>query len=319
MKAQRGAAILTAMLTVVLVATLASASLWQQWRGVEIEAAERSRTQSAWVLTGALDWARLILREDARKGGPDHLGEPWAVPLAQARLSTFLAADRSDALAADETQEAFLSGQIIDLQSRLNVTNLVQDGKIQEPSLTAFKRLFKLLNLPELELTSLVENLRRAQDSALDSKTNVDAPLLPQEVDQLVWLGLSQRSLALLRPFVTLLPVRTPVNLNTAPAEVIYAAVEGLELADAHRLVDARSGKPLANLAEASNVARKADAQFNEALHSVTTQFFEVRGSLQLDQTTVQEQSVVQRMGLDVKTLARKRGVVPATAPYNDR
>jgi hypothetical protein len=93
---QAGAAILTAMLTVVLVATLAATALWQQWRGIEIEAAQRTRVQSAWVLTGALDWARLILREDARKGGADHLAEPWAVPLEQARLSTFLAADRSD-------------------------------------------------------------------------------------------------------------------------------------------------------------------------------------------------------------------------------
>ena len=36
---QRGAALLTAMLTVALVATLASAALWQQWRQVEIEIA----------------------------------------------------------------------------------------------------------------------------------------------------------------------------------------------------------------------------------------------------------------------------------------
>ena len=38
-----GAALLTAMLTVALVATLASAALWQQWRGLEIETAERAR------------------------------------------------------------------------------------------------------------------------------------------------------------------------------------------------------------------------------------------------------------------------------------
>jgi hypothetical protein len=75
---QQGAAILMAMLTVVLVATLASAALWQQWRAVEVESAERTRAQSSWVLTGALDWARLILAEDARKGGADHLSEPWA-------------------------------------------------------------------------------------------------------------------------------------------------------------------------------------------------------------------------------------------------
>ena len=54
---ERGAAILTAMLTVTLVATFAAAALWQQWRAIEVESAERSRVQASWVLTGALDWA----------------------------------------------------------------------------------------------------------------------------------------------------------------------------------------------------------------------------------------------------------------------
>ena len=57
--------LLAAMLTVTLVATLATAALWQQWRAVEIEAADRSRVQAGWILTGAMDWSRLILREDA--------------------------------------------------------------------------------------------------------------------------------------------------------------------------------------------------------------------------------------------------------------
>ena len=87
---QRGAALLLAMLTVTLVATLASAALWQQWRSTEVEQAERQRVQAGWILTGALDWARLILREDARSnqnsGNADHLGEPWALPLEEARL-----------------------------------------------------------------------------------------------------------------------------------------------------------------------------------------------------------------------------------------
>src|SRR4029079_17079505 len=83
----RGAALLMAMLTVTLVATFAAAALWQQWRSIEVEAAERSRVQSAWILPGALDWARLVLREDVKSGGADHLGEPWAVPLQEARLS----------------------------------------------------------------------------------------------------------------------------------------------------------------------------------------------------------------------------------------
>ena len=100
-----GAALLAAMLTVTLVATFASAALWQQFRSTEVEIAERGRVQSGWLLTGSLDWARLILREDARAGGVDHLAEPWAVPLKEARLSSFLSVDKSS---TDTEEDAFL-------------------------------------------------------------------------------------------------------------------------------------------------------------------------------------------------------------------
>ena len=102
------------MLTVTLVATFAASALWQQWRGVEVETAERARVQSAWILIGALDWSRLILIEDYNAGGAagaDHLAEPWSVPLEEARLSTFLAADRNVVQqddASSDPSDAFL-------------------------------------------------------------------------------------------------------------------------------------------------------------------------------------------------------------------
>ena len=119
----RGAALLIAMSLLVLVTTLAAGMVWQQHRAIQVEAAERSRTQSAWILNGALDWARLILREDARSGGPTALSEPWATPLAEARLSTFLAVDKDNN--AEGGPDAFLSGAITDLQSRYNLRNLL--------------------------------------------------------------------------------------------------------------------------------------------------------------------------------------------------
>jgi len=76
----RGAALLAAMLTVTLVATFAAAAMWQQWRAVEVETAERGRVQSAWILIGALDWSRLILREDGRSGGADLWLNPGPSP-----------------------------------------------------------------------------------------------------------------------------------------------------------------------------------------------------------------------------------------------
>ncbi len=306
-RAQAGAALLMAMLTVALVASLAAGALWQQWRSVEVETAERARVQSLWVLTGALDWARLILREDARSGGADHLAEPWAVPLAEARLSTFLAADKTSTSDDDSASQAFLSGLITDLQSRLNVTNLIEADKVSEPSQRAFAKLFERLGLPPGELTALTENLRQALNTNPDNPAP-QAPLLPQRVDQLVWLGLSPGTLAVLRPYITLLPVRTPVNLNTASATVLYACIPSLDMALAQRLVSARQNAHFRSLADAAALIGQTTSPLNETLHSVNTNFLEIQGRLRLDQTVIEERSVVQRDGLSVKTLWRERG-----------
>lgn len=308
-----GAALLMAMLTVALVATFAAAALWQQWRSTEVEAAERARVQSSWVLTGALDWARLLLREDGRSGGPDHLGEPWAVPLQEARLSSFLAADRNST-AGPEVLEAFLSGQIVDMQSLLNVNALVDDnGRISDNDVRSFQRLFELLGLPPAQLDQLIENMRFAADTSPNNQSRPMASLLPQRVEELVWLGLPPASIAALQPYITVLPARqgTPINLNTASAEVIYAAVDELSMADAQRLVALREQAPFNSVMAARDAIGASDAMFapGQVNVAVASGFFEVRARLRLDQLVVEERSLVQRTGIDVKTLQRERGV----------
>lgn len=312
-RSQHGAAILMAMLTVVLVATLASAMMWQQWRGVELESAQRARVQSAWILTGALDWARLILREDARDGGADHLSEPWAVPLASARLSTFLAAERGQTLVGDDTDadsDAFLAGHMEDLQGRLNVTNLIVGGKLHEPTQATWSRLFKQLDLPESELELMSQRLLLASTALASGKPDPQAPLWPGSVADLAWLGLSATTLQTIEPFVTLLPVATPVNLNTAPVEVLMASVEGLELAQARQMAQSRAVTPMATLMDALLVVSSPKVKFDAALHSVASRFFSVTGQLRLGQNTLQERSVLQRDGMNVKVLRRTREVL---------
>ena len=319
---QRGAAILTAMLTVVLVATLASAMLWQQWRGVEVETAQRTRVQAAWILVGALDWARLILREDARQGGADHLAEPWAVPLAPARLSTFLAAERGEALVTDDSdasQAAFLSGQIEDLQARLNVTNLIDNGKLHEPSLAAWRRLFEHLNLPEPELQAVTQALLRAQGASTETtaatSNKTRQPLKPLATSDLLWLGLSERSLQALMPFVTVLPVRTPVNLNTAAPEVLLASVPGLDMATAQSFVLARARRHMETLSDADTLFDKPELRFDAEAHGVASRFFVVTGQLRLGEASVQEMSLLQRDGMEVKTWSRSRQRLASPGP----
>lgn len=305
-RAQRGAALLLAMLTVTLVATFAATALWQQWRAVEVEQAERARSQSAWVLVGALDWARLILREDARASSIDHLAEPWAVPLQEARMSTFLAAERGVAQAGDEDlPEVFISGSIIDLQSRLNVGNLVSDqGELLKKPMQQFTRLFELLGLPQAELMTMAENLRRASMREVDDSS--DVPLRPQRFEQLVWLGVSPATLRALEPYATLVPQTTSVNLNTASAQVIAASIDGLELAEAERLVQSRTRSALRNVAEAAKLLDRS-GELNDAGYGVRSSFFEVHGRLRMEGSVVSERSLVRRNGFVVTTVWRER------------
>jgi general secretion pathway protein K len=320
-QAQRGAAILMAMLTVVLVATLASAMLWQQWRVVEVESAQRTRVQSQWILTGALDWAKIFLREDARNGGSDNLTEPWAVPLEPARLSTFLAAQQGQATVGDDddpSQEAFLSGHMEDLQSRLNLTNLIEGEKVHAVTRAAWSRLFKQLNLPESELDTLTQNLLLASAAGATSTNGAaplnpsapTTPLMPQSVDELTWLGISDVTLSAISPYITLLPVRTVVNLNTAPLEVLVASVPNLTPAQARQLIQSRATQPLGTLTDASLVVTDPKVKFDPAEQGVTSNYFSATGRLRVGTNTIEEQSVLQRNGLLIKTLRRKRGVL---------
>ena len=306
MKRTRGAALLAAMLTVTLVATFAAAALWQQWRSVEVEGAERQRIQSAWLLTGALDWARLILRED--RPAADHFGEPWAVPLQEARLTTFLAADASNNMDVGDADNVFLSGSITDLQSRMNITSLIAAGSVRESRAESLRRLFEVLGLPQSQLARMVPNLRFALDISTDNLNAARAPLPPTRVEQLAWLGLAAETVAALEPYVTVLPLSaTPVNLNTARAEVIYAIGRGFSLADAQRLVAERERQHFRTFADVRPLLPEG-ASFPDGGVSFNTQFFEVRGRLRVENVVIEERSMVQRIGRDIVTLQRERG-----------
>ncbi|MFN3862195.1 MAG: type II secretion system minor pseudopilin GspK [Roseateles sp.] len=309
---QRGAALLTAMIIVTLIASLAAGMVWQQYRAVQIEAAGRARAQSAWILQGALDWARLILLEDAkgnRNKPVDHLGEPWAVPLAEARLSTFLAAERSSAT-SDEGPEAFLSGSIEDAQSRYNLRALLGGNQVPALELRVLERLCNQVNAPPGTAAVIAEGLRAAlpapASGPASSGERDSGPLRPAGLDQLNWLGLSPDTIARLQPYVVLLPKATPVNLNTAPREVIAALFDGVDLASAERLVQGRKGRPLQNVAEAAPYLPNGVA-LDAARASVDSSFFIVTGRLRLDERQLEQRSLIQRDGLSMVVLARER------------
>jgi general secretion pathway protein K len=298
--------------------------------------------QSGWLLNGAMDWSRLILREDALAsgashsgnaaggsppssagGGADHLAEPWAVPLQEAKLSTFLAQDQQ---LREGDPEVFLSGQVTDAQSRLNLSNWYEAadgqrmGQLNPSMQAALSRLFNVLGLPASELAVLSrEWLAAAQAartplSAAGTSTGSNmsgAALLPQQVSQLQWLGLSRNTVTRLAAHVTILPEMTPVNLNTASAEVLYATVPGLDLAAAQQFVQQRARAHFSNLPDASKAlgGKPLEARW----HTVGSRFFQVWGRLRMEERTQEETALILRDAGNVSFVWRQKiaGILP--------
>jgi general secretion pathway protein K len=301
---QRGAALLLAMIIVTLIATLAVSMVWQQWRAVQVETAERSRSQSAWILSGALDWAALILREDARgnAGRVDHLGEPWAVPLAEARLSTFLAADKEN---TDDAPEAFLSGSITDAQARFNVSNVVDPntGQVSETHAASLRRLCENVNVSASVADLLINGLKTAFIPPNAAGVSGDSPLRPKRVSQLSWLGIDAQALQRLEPHIVILETQTTVNINTASREVIAAVVPGLNVGDAERVIQYRQRTPFK---KPDDIAAQLPGRDVTGL-GLETGYFEVRGRLRLSDRVLEQRSLLRRDGRTVTVVSSER------------
>jgi general secretion pathway protein K len=321
----RGAALLLAMLILVLVATMSAGMVWLQYRGIEVESAERVRAQGEWLLNGAIDWSRLILREDARQGGADYIGEPWSLPLAETRLSTFLAGATADNTRqnndADSGPDAFLSGQITDAQGLYNLQTLMQTGLSKDQvknNLLGFERLCTAVGVPSdvadtiangLQMTATTLNNLDSEDPTSKADNNVLQPHLPAD---LTWYGVDPKYVKMLEPFVDILPDSgIQVNANTASAEVLMATVPGLNRGDAQRILAVRQSAPFkqqADIVAALPPLLAQDASKNNFYNlGVTSSYFEVVGQLRYEQHVIRERALIQRQGLNTNVIRRVR------------
>ena len=194
---------------------------------------------------------------------------------------------------------AVLSLQLSDAQGKLNLLNLLEGPSISPVWLLAFDKLFALLQLPPRQLASLVQNLQNASAGlGVAPSDRGPAPLLPQQMTQLVWLGLEPATLALLEPHVTLLPARSSVNLNSASVQVLQAVWPGLTRIEAERVVALRQFRPLQSVNEVSTSAAPGQAQVG-----VGSRFFELHTEVALGPLRAARNALLQRDGTDVRTL----------------
>jgi len=109
--------------------------------------------------------------------------------------------------------------------------------------------------------------------------------------------GFDSHSIERLRPFVSVLPFPTALNVNFAPAEVLAASIAHLSVADARLVVQQRRGKPYQDLADFKQRLPRAGIDIVDSNFSVSSQFFWVTGRAKMGQTQVITQALLQRTG----------------------
>jgi general secretion pathway protein K len=194
-----------------------------------------------------------------------------------------------------------------DLEGRFNLNNLVSNGQIDNQQLAVFVRLLRTLHLPEIlavavadwmdadDIPSNTDSVESAYYQSLSTPYRAaNHPLI--NVNELLGVkGVDRNILTVLRPYVTALPTRTPINVNTASPEVLTALVVGLSSEEAYTMAAKRERTYYRN-----------NEDFQQALPSgmtapagvsVSSQYFLVQARVTNERLAIGNQAMYRREG----------------------
>ncbi|KFC76394.1 type II secretion system minor pseudopilin GspK [Massilia sp. LC238] len=317
---QRGVAVVTALLLTTLAISIVASLFWQQQVQVRSMENQRLHLQTKWILRGALDWASLVLRQDAYTSQYTSLDQVWATPLAETRLDQYIERERVEG----ENFDATLSGNIIDATSRYNLVNLAKDRQKVPEQVEIFRRLLDNLRLDARLANRIADFVAQGQqvgvpvdpnnpnppnpnppDPNPPNPTSVLPPVPPangvpiplMQVDDLLAVqGVTQEVMAKLRPFVIVLPYgteATKLNVNTVPAELLSAIVPGMSLSQANSLVARRKTAAWRTPADFSSQA--ANNQQLDDTWDIKSRWFIVQSRIRLDRAALNAESLIER------------------------
>lgn len=259
---QRGAALIVVLLLAAIVAAVAGARLEEQDFAVRRLENEQDFVQARWVLKGGVNWARSVLSEDARLSSIDHRKELWATGLLPTQI-----------------EQGTVAGEIVDYQGLFNLANLFRDGKPSERDLAHFRRLLSILALrPEL------------------ADAIVAQPGILEVGDLYKARGVEGAAIAKLKPFVAVLPRRTPLNVNTAPPEVLAAVIDALTLGDAQVLAKSLAAAPIPNAQDLAIRLPRPDLLDPREI-GTASEFFLVRGRAEVGKADLRMEALLERHG----------------------
>ena len=243
MQRQRGVALITAIAVVAVAVSLAAYLAFDQQISIRQTRNLLQHDQARQYTRAAEAIATLALVEDRADGDVDALDEAWAHPIVGFQID----------------EHAQVSGYLVDLQGRFNLNAVVDEsGKIDAVAYARLERLLQALELPVALAPAIADWIDSdlepygadgAEDGFYTRLTPAyrTANTAIRSIEELRLIrGVDQAALERLAPYVSALPERTPININTAPREVLMAL--GLTGTAADTLIEQRDSNPFASV-----------------------------------------------------------------------
>jgi general secretion pathway protein K len=317
---QRGVALITAII-VVSIASIAAVAMTHELQLNIRRSSNIFTADQGYLLTlGSEAWSRGMLIRDlnnSQNDSYDGLDEDWAQELPPTPVE------------GGQVQAA-----TTDLQAKFNLNNLYleaepseEDKQVATYNLALFKRLLAILELPEsiAQATAdwLDEDIKALYpDGAEDMEyLNLESPyrtangLMASPTELRLIKDVDRETFEKLAPYVTTLPEKTKINVNTADTLIIRALAQNLNEADAEQLTSEREDTPfkqptefisrLKALLDENNV----ESQQVTSLISVESQYFQMETVVQMESSSQRLVSQIYKGEKDVVVISRTLGV----------
>ena len=235
------------MLILMITSVLATKIMWNaQIYQRQAESTVNSE-QIMMMLQSAEAWAGNILYQDKiNTVDLDYLGEIWANELPPMPIDG-----------------GYISGKIIDLQSRFNVNNLINThGDVDSLADMQFRRLLTILEIDPNIASAVIDwidpdNIPNFPNGAEDDVYSANTPpyrspnvSITSTSELMAMDGITKEVLMVLEPHIAALPSGTPQNINTSSAYIIASLSDEIDINQAIAISQERGSLYFANVNE---------------------------------------------------------------------
>lgn len=285
---QTGVALITVLLVVAMAMVLAVAMVKSQQSLLRRSSSVFSQDQAYLYTLGAESFAKSILQDDKDKDKnkttpQDTLAETWAKKIP-----------------AFPVEGGFVQAQIEDLQGRFNINMIWQNEQVDMTAVAAYQRLLVALDISPMLVSPVIDwldpdNLPYDSDGAEEDWYLRLKPAYRAanhafvSIEELALLrGYTPEIVAKLRPYLSALPAKTTININTASDVVLVSLADNLTLNMAKDMVSKRPKEGYSSvdnflqLAEFANLSQE-EQQKIRPLIGVTSGFFSVLAESEID------------------------------------